>query len=324
MRFFPLLAMATASISLCPCAVFAQGVADYPAKPVRIIVSSDPGGAGDITTRMIAAKMSENLKQQFLVENRPGAGDTIGAGLAAKSSPDGYTLLVNAPSFTIAPGLYPNLPYDPIRDFAPISRVTRAPLLLAVHPALPVKSTKELIALAKSKPGALDLGVAQGSITHLGAAYLASTAGIKVALIPYKGAAQALLDTVAGQIQVALGNVVGTLPHVRSGRLRVLAVSSAERAAAVPDLATIAESGVPGYDVTTWNGWLAPAGTPPAMINKLSLELARAVKSQDVTKKLLGDGAEPVGSTPEQFQQLIAVEIPRWRKIVNDLGLQAQ
>ena len=324
MRNFQVLAIVATLIILLPCRVLAQGTTEYPNKPVRVISSSAPGGGGDTLTRMIAQKLGENLKRQFVVDNRPGAGDTIAFIAAAKSAPDGYTLLSVSPSFTIAPALYPDFPHDPVKDYAPIGIVSRSPLLLATHPALPAKTVKELITLARSKPGALDVGIAQGSISHLVAAFFASSANIKVSFIPYKATAPLIIDTIGGQVHMLFTNAFATLPHVRSGRLHAMAVTTAERFSLLPDLPTISESGIRGYDASTWNGWLAPAGTPAAIVNRLSAELARSGKSPDIVKKLADDATEPVGSTPEQFQQLIASEIPRWRKVVKDLGLRVE
>ncbi len=325
MRYFLILVVAPVTIALSPGFSFAQGVADYPAKPVRVIVASSPGGGIDTPARMLAQKLSENLNRQFVVENRPGAGNTIGYGLVAQSAPDGHTLGAVSVSLTYSPALRPDVLYHPVKDFVPISLVTKYPLLLVAHPALPVKSAKELIALARAKPGALDMGVgSSGSTTHLAAAYFASAANIKVTLIPYKGGGQVMVDLIAGQIHMFFGPVLPTLPHVKSGRLRALAVSSAERSSALPELPTISESGLRGYDMTAWHGWVAPAGTPPAIVRKLSAEIANAVKSPDVAKKMAEDGAEPIGSTPDQFRQLIAAEIPRWRKVVKDSGMRVE
>ncbi len=324
MRYFKILMIVTAMMIFPLRLASGQSAADYPNKPVRVISSSAPGGGGDTLTRMIAQKMSDNLQRQFVVDNRPGAGDTIAFVAGAKSAADGYTLLSVSPSFTIAPALYADFPYDPIKDYAPIAIVSRSPLLLAAHPTLPAKSVKELIALARSKPGALDVGIAQGSISHLVAAFFASTANIKVTFIPYKATAPLIIDAIGGQIHVLFTNALATLPHVRSGRLRAIAVTTGERFSLLPELPTISESGVRGYDASTWNGWLAPAGTPAAIVNRLSAELAKSGRSADVAKKLADDATEPVGSTPEQFQQLIASEMPRWRKVVKDLGLRVE
>ncbi len=303
---------------------FAQDFVDYPLKPVRVIVPTAPGGGIDIPARFLAQKLSESLQRPFVVDNRGGAGGLIGHGLVAKSAPDGYTLLAVAPLFTIAPALHPDLPYDSIKDFAPISLVTKGPFLLLVNAALPAKSVKELIALAKSRPGALDIGVSTGGGSHLAAAWFASLANMKVTLVPYKGTGPVTVDTLAGQLHMFFGNVLSNLSHVKSGRLRALAVSSAERTSVLPELPTIAESGVRGYDVTFWHGWIAPAGTPPAIVAKLNVELAKAVRSPDIVKRLAEDGAAPVASTPEAFQQLIALEIPRWRSVVRDAGIRLE
>lgn len=322
MRYLNILMVAATTIVLAPCFAFAQGTAGYPAKAVRVIVASAPGGATDIQARMFAQKLGENLKQQFVVENRPGGNYVPGYGFVAKSPPDGYTLLSAAAIFTVIPSMNPDLP-DPIRDYTPIALATKAPYLLLVHPALPVKSVKELIALAKSRPGALDMGVGSGaSFTHLAALFFASGANIKITIIPYKGTGQTMVDAIAGHIHMFFGNVLSTNSHVKSGKLRALAVSSAGRSSVLPELPALAESGVPGYDVTTWHGWLAPAGMPAAIASKLSAELGKAVKSHDVARRLAEDGGEAVGSTPEQFQQLIAEEVPRWRKIIRDSGMR--
>jgi tripartite-type tricarboxylate transporter receptor subunit TctC len=213
---------------------------------------------------------------------------------------------------------------DPVKGFAPISIVASFPFMLLTHPALPAQSVKDLIALARSKPGALDWGVSSGSFSHLAAAYFVSAANIKVTFIPYKGTGQVLIDALAGRVQAFFGNVLSYLPHVRLGRLRALAISSVERSSALPELPTISESGVPGYDANGWHGWVAPAGTPTAVVSKLSAELARVVRSPDLATTLVRDGGNPVGSTPEQFRQRIAAEVPRWRKVVKDSGMRVE
>lgn len=302
----------------------AQDAAGYPVKPVRVIVASGAGGPSDIQARMLSQKLVESLKRQFVVENRPGAGGTIGYGVAAKAAPDGYTLLTVVPTLTFSPALQANLPFDPLKDFAPIALTARAPYVVATHPALPVKSIRDVIALAKAKPGALSMGQTNGSPNHLAAAWFISMANVDIRVIPYKAFNQVLIDTMAGEIQMLFGAVLNTLPHVKSGKLRAIAVSSRERSAALPQLPTVSESGVPGYDVTGWYGWVAPAGTPPAIVSLLNRELAKAVKLPDVSRALAEVGAEPVGSTPAQFQQLIAEEVPRWRKIVKAAGVRLE
>ena len=320
------LLMVTITIAVSTGSAPAQTPADYPSKPVRVIVGSSPGGGADQTARLISQKLNENLKgSAFVVENRPGGGDTIATGLAAKSAPDGYTLMVAAPSFTIAPALYPNFTVDPVKDFTSISLSTKAPLLLVVHPSLPVKSVKELIALAKAKPGSLDWGITTASNTHLSSAYFTSLAGIKVTFVPYKGSGPSVTGGVAGEVPILFVNALAVMPHVQSGRLRPLAVSTAERSSVLPQVPTIAESGVAvvaGYDVYSYYGWVAPAGTPAAILSKLNAELVRAVRSPDVAGKVRETGTEVVGSSPEQFAKLIATEVPRWHKVVKDLNIR--
>jgi tripartite-type tricarboxylate transporter receptor subunit TctC len=307
---------------------FAQEASDYPSKTVRVIVGSGPGGGADQTARMMAQKLTENLKSHaFVVENRPGGGDTIATGLAAKAPADGYTLMVAAPSFTIAPSLFPKFPVDPVRDFAAISLSSKAPLLLVTHPSLPVKSVRELIALASSKPGVLDWAITPASNQHMASAYFASLAKIKVTFVPYKGGNQTVSAGVAGEVPILLINTFAVMPQVQAGRLRPLAVTTKERSSLLPEVPTIAESGVAvvaGYDLYSWYGWLAPAGTPAAILNKLSAELIRVVKSPDVAKRTNDAGAVVVGSTPEQFAQLIATEVARWRKVTKELDIRVE
>ena len=323
MRHFQIVVVMS-MLALLPKFVLAQSAADYPSKTVRVIVGSAPGGSADQVARILGQKLAENLKGQFVVDNRPGGGDTIATGLAAKSPADGYTLMVAAPSFTIAPSLYPSFPVDPIKDFAPVSLSTKAPLMLVVHPSLPVKSVKELIALAKAKPGALDMAITTGSNNHFATAYFASMANINVTLVPYKGSGPSVLATVGGQTPALIVVSLAAMPQVKAGQLRVLGLTTAERSSVLPDIPTIAESGVPGYDVSSWNGWVAPAGTPAAIVSKLNAALVRDVRSPDVVKRIADIGAEPAGSSPEQFGQVLAAEVPRWRKVVKDLNLRVE
>lgn len=323
MRYLLLFAI-VAGVTISPSRLsFAQGASEYPVKPVRVIVPTAPGGGIDLPARLFAQKLSENLKRPFVVDNRAGAGGVIGTGIVAKAAPDGYTLLAVAPIFTVAPALYPNLPYDPIKDFAPISLVTKGPFLLLVNPAVPAKSVQELIAFAKAKPGALNIGVSAGGGSHLAAAWFISMADIKATLIPYKGSGPVTVDTISGRLHAYFGNVLSNLPHVRAGRLRALAVSSGERSSVLPEFPTIAEAGIKGFDVTFWHGWAAPAGTPPAIVKKLNEALTKAVQAPDIVKKLAEDGTEPVAGAPEQLGRLIAVEVPRWRNVVKQAGIKA-
>jgi len=246
------------------------------------------------------------LRRTFIVENRTGAGGTVAYGSVAKSPPDGYTLLAVAAGYTITPAFYPKLAYDPIKDFAPISLIVQTPLLLVAHPALPVKNVRELIVLAKRKPGSLDASSAGHSTTpHLALELFNSLAHVKIVHVPYKGSGQALIDLIAGQVQLGFANIMGTLPHTRAGKLRGLGVTSTKRSAALPDTPTIAESGVPGYKASSWHGWLAPAGTPEPIVDKLAAELASAIKSRELAERLTDDGGELVGSSPERFQRML-------------------
>lgn len=307
-----------------PHAVRGQSAAEsYPARPVRVIVGLAPGGATDIQTRLFAQKLSDSLGRPFVVENRTGAGGTVAYAQVAKSPPDGYTLLGVAGGYTITPVVYSKLPYDPVKDFAPISLVVQAPFLLLTHPSLPVKSVKDLLALARAKPGALDCASAgHGTSTHMAFELFKALSGVKITHVPYKGTGQSLVDAMSGQVHMLFGNVLSSLPHVKAGRLRALGVTTAKRSAVLQDLPTIAEAGVPGYENSTWHGWLAPAGTPPAILNRLNAELVRSTRSPDVVERLAPDGGEPVGSTPEQFSRHISEELARWSKLVRETGIR--
>ena len=321
-RVMPLIA----ALSLLPGAVFAQGAVEtYPAKPVRVVIGLAPGGGTDLQARLFAQKLSENLGRPFVVENRTGAGGTIAYAQIAKSPPDGYTLLGVTSGYTITPAVYSNLPYDPVKDFAPISLVAQAPFLFLTHPSLPVRSVKDLLALARMKPAMLDCGTAgHGSSTHMAFELFRTMAGVNITHIPYKGTGPALIDAMAGQVHMLFGNVLSTLTHVKSGRLRALAVTTARRSMVLPDLPTVSESGVPGYENSTWFGLLAPAGTPAAVLSKLNTELVKASQSPDIVERLAPDGGEPVGSTPEQFGRHLDLEITRWRKVVKDAGIKVE
>jgi tripartite-type tricarboxylate transporter receptor subunit TctC len=297
----------------------------YPAKPVRLVIGLAPGGGTDIQGRLFAQKLTETMGRPFVVENRAGAGGTIAYALVAKSPPDGYTLMGVSSGYTITPSIYSKLPYDPLRDFTPISLVVQAPFLLLVHPSLPVKSVKDLLALARAKPGSLDAGSAgQGSSTHMAFELFRTMANVKIAHIPYKGTGPALVDGIAGQVHMLFGNVLSTMAHVKAGRLRALAVTTARRSRVLPELPTLAEAGVPGYENSTWFGVIAPAGTPAAVVGKLNAELVKASQAPEIVERIAPDGGEPVGSTPDQFGAHIAREIARWRKVVKDAGIKIE
>ncbi len=313
--------VAIAAAALLPGAVGAQGAAGYPQKPVRVIVAQGAGGNADVQARLFGARLGESLGRQFVVDNRPGR--HIAWTLVARAPADGYTLLVVLPDFTYAPALFSNLPVDPVRDFAPLSLMSRTPYLLVVNPSLPAKSVKDLVALAGSNPGKLNFGGGiSGSGTHLMAVSLFTLADIRASYVPYKGVAQAVVDILAGQIDA--GFTTGSaVTHIKSGKLRALGISTSARSRMLPDIPTIAEQGVRGFDAAAFHGWAAPAGTPPALVAKLGAELAGIARSPDVAAALANDNSEPVGSTPGEFRQFIAAEIPRWRKLVQDSGIKA-
>jgi tripartite-type tricarboxylate transporter receptor subunit TctC len=312
-------------LALAACAVHAQGTAEpWPARPVRLVIGLAPGGGTDIQARLFAQKLSENFGRPFVVENRAGAGGTVAYAQVAKAVPDGYTLMGITSGFAITPSIYRKLSYDPQKDFAPVSLVVQAPFLLLVHPSLPARTVKELVALARARPGTLDAGTAgYGSSTHMAFELFRVTAGVKITAVPYKGTGPALVDTIAGQVHMLFGNVLSTLGYVKAGKLRVLGVSTAKRSAVLPDIPTIAESGL-SYEDSTWFGVLAPAGTAPAIVGRLNAELVKISRSPDVVERLAPDGGEPVGSTPEQFARQIAADIARWRKLVKQAGIQLE
>jgi len=307
-----------------PSAAHAQGSAgDYPSKPVRVVVGLAAGGGTDIQARLIAQKLSESTGRSFVVENRTGAGGTVAYASVAKSPPDGYTLLAVAVGYSITPAVYEKLAYDPIKDFAPISLVIDTPLMMVVHPSLPVKSVKELVALAKSRPGVLNAASAGiGTSNHLALELFKYLARVNIVHIPYKGAGPALIDVIGGQADMQFPNILSALPLLKSAKLRALGVTTIRRSPLLPELPTIAEAGVPEYEISTWFGMLAPAGTPAAIVNRISAEVARIVKTPEMISKLTSDGGDPVGSTPEQFTRHLVTEIARWRRVVKETGLK--
>ena len=303
--------------------VWAQ--ADYPARPVRVIVPSPPGGGTDILARVLAQHLSKALGQPFVVENKPGAGNMIGIESVARSPGDGYTLLVTASTLALNSVLYKKVPYDPVRDFAPITLAATAPNVLVVNPALPAKSLAEFVALAKAKPGALSYGTPGiGTSPHLSMELLKSMAGIDLQHVPYRGTAAAVTDVIGGQIAATFANALTAKPHVDSGRVRALAVSGPSRVEAFPTVPTVAEAGVPGYEAMQWYGMVAPAGTPPQIIARLHAEAAKALQSSEMKEKLALDGAQPVGSTPAEFAALIRRELDKWTRVVRAAGIELQ
>jgi tripartite-type tricarboxylate transporter receptor subunit TctC len=294
----------------------------YPVKPVRLIVPYPPGGATDIFARVLGAKLGESFNHQVVVENRAGAAGVIGAELAARAAPDGYTLVVGqASNFAINQHLMGKLPYDPLRDFTPITLIAASPNLLVVHPSLPVRSIKDLVALAKSKPGAIIYASSgNGSPGHLATEYFKKVAGIDLVHVPYKGASPALMDVIAGQASLYFTSPIAAQPHVQSGRLRQIAVTSAQRFPPLPNVPTVAEAGYKEIDVTSWWGLLGPAGLSAVIVTRLQAETVKALNTTDTKDRLAAQGAAVATNTPEQFAAYIKSEIAKWGRIVRESG----
>ncbi len=305
---------------------FAGHAQAWPDKPVRMIVPYPAGGTTDLLARALAHKMSASLGQQVVIENRPGAAGNIGSDLVAKARPDGYTLLMGTiASHAINPNLYRDMPYDPLRDFAPVMLVATLPNLLVVNPAVPATTVKELIELARRKPGELAFASAgSGTTQHLSGELFKKMAGVDMLHIPYKGNAPAVTDLVGGQVQLMFDNIPISLQQVRAGKLRALAVTGPKRSAALPDVPTVAEAALPGYSVTSWFAMYAPAGTPGAIVARLNREAARALAAPDVRRPLIDQGIEPAGGTPEQLATHMRAELSRWKRIVAESGARVE
>ena len=304
--------------------VHAQSADAYPAKPVRLIIPFPPGGSNDIVGRMVATQLGERLGQQVVVDNRGGAGGTIGTDSAAKAAPDGYTLLLISVAHAFNASMYKKLPYDPIKSFTPITQLGTGPVALAVYAGLPVNSVKELIALAKAKPGSLQYASAGvGSFQHLAAELFRIQAGIEVVHVPYKGGGPATMDVIAGHAHYSAGSLIQYLPHIRSGKLKILGTGGAARSPLLPDVPTIAEAALPGFEANNWWGMLAPAATPPAIIERLHKELSILLTSAETQQRFRTEGAEAVSMTPAQFGAFIAAEIAKWAKVVKQAGISA-
>jgi len=296
---------------------------NYPVRPVRMIVPFSPGGATDVPARILAQRLSEAFGHQIVIDNRPGAGGVLGADAVAKAPPDGYTLLLTATTHVISASLYKKLPYDAIRDFAPVMLIGSGPNVLTVHPSLPAKNVRELIALAKARPGKIDYASSgNGSSQHLFGALFMSLADIRMMHIPYKGSAPATTDLIAGQVSVGFPGIALVLPHTKAGRLRALAVTSAERSKAMPDVPSIAEAGVPGYAATLWLGLLAPRGTPPQIVQKLFDEIAKLLRQPEVESAYLATGTDITISNPEQFGLFVKAEYDKWAKVIKAVDAQ--
>ena len=320
----PLLAALAAAAALASGSSGAQQ--PYPVKPVRLICPSVPGGTTDLVARLVAQKLTEDWKQQVIVDNRGGAGGLIGTEAAARSAPDGYTLVLGTMSnLAVNPAFSRHVPYDPVKDFAPVSNVVTAPQLLVVHPSLPVKSVKELIALAKAKRGQLSYSSSGvGSTPHIAFELFKLNAGIDVLGIQYKASGPAIVDLIGGQVQMMITGILALTPHVKSGKVRALAITSPRRSAAMPDLPTMAESGVPGFDVQVWFGILMPAGSPRTAITAVNERITKMLSQPDVRQRLIDQGADPVGGTPEQFAALIKTDLARWIHVVKATGVATE
>ncbi|HEX9277682.1 MAG TPA: tripartite tricarboxylate transporter substrate binding protein [Casimicrobiaceae bacterium] len=313
-----LLLAATVFVALAMSAARAQ---DYPSRPVRVVVPFSPGGAVDGPMRVIAQELSKRLGQQVIVDNKPGAGATIGTDVVAKASADGYTLLLASQTNAISATLYPKLPYDPIEDFAPISLIGREPGVLVVHPSLPVKTFQEFVAYVKERPGRIDYASSgNGSGQHLFVALLASMTGMKMNHVPYRGSGQATADLLGGQVQVSIPGTAGMVGHIKAGKLRALAVTGAKRSPQLADVPTVMESGVPGYEAYVWMGLLAPKGTPAPIIDKLFRELTQVLAATEVKTYMASAGIEVVGSTPAEFGAFFRSEKELWAKVIRETG----
>jgi tripartite-type tricarboxylate transporter receptor subunit TctC len=320
MRFPALLATALLS----PLLALPALAQPYPTKPVRIIVPFAPGGGSDFIARFTAQRLSASFGSQVIVENKPGAGGLLGIEAGVKADPDGYTFTLIASSYTVNPALYP-LKYDPVNDITPVVQISQGPMLVVVNPKVPAKSAVELIALAKAKPGTLNFASAgQGSITHMACELFAYMAGIKMNHIPYKGTGPALTDTIGGQTDLFCTSTATALPHVKAGRLRALAVTTANRLPAEPNVPTLAESGVKGYDVALWHGLIAPKGMPRVAVDKMNTEVNKLLKVKDTADQLQTDGVSPKGGTPEAFRDQIRKEVALWKKTVAATGVKAE
>jgi tripartite-type tricarboxylate transporter receptor subunit TctC len=313
--------------ALALCHPLAGSAADgaYPAKPVRLIVPYAPGGGVDGVGRLMAQELAQRVGQQIVIDNRGGAGGIVGTDIAAHSAPDGYTLLVGSVGLASMPGLYKKLPFDPVRDFTPITIAISGTYLFAVNPALPAGSMKELIALARTAPGKLNFGSAgTGSTIHLAGEMLKSAARIEIVHVPYKSAGLAMTDLIAGQIQMMFAPVLVLQPMVKAGKLRALGVTSAQRSALAPDIPTLSESALPGFEVSGWYGLLAPAATPRPVVERIYTELKKGVESEPMKERLKSQGLEPLGMSPQQSERFLKEDIARWSRVIRDAGLKQE
>lgn len=291
----------------------------YPAKPIRVVVPFAPGGVADVVARTVMPKLSETLHQQIIVDNRGGAGGTIGTDVGAKAPPDGYTLTLPAASHTTTPGLYRKLPFDPVKDFAGITQLVTVPYILVVHPSLPATNVRQFVALAKSKPGELSYGSAgNGSSNHLAGELFKIMSGANITHVPYKGSGPAMADLLGGHISFMFDAINTSLPHMKAGRIRALGIGTLKPSRVAPELPTISSQGLTGYEANTWIGLLAPAATPRDIVTRLNAELVKILKLPEIQERLSSQGAEPVGSSPEQFDAFLRSEVAKWGKVIRD------
>jgi tripartite-type tricarboxylate transporter receptor subunit TctC len=316
------LAVAMAALLAVPGVAGAQAT-EWPNKPVRIVVPFAPGGGSDFIARYIAKRLTDDLKQPFIVENKPGAGGNIGTEQGIKSPPDGYTLTLIASSYTVNPSVY-KLNFDPVADMTPIVQISQGPLLIVTNPNVPAKTLAELVALSKAKPNEIYFASSgSGSIVHAASEYFNLKAGTKMTHVPYKGSGPAMTDTIGGQTQVFFSSASTAMPQINAGKLRVLAVTTSKRIPALPNVPTVMEAGVAGYDVTLWHGLIGPKGMPPEIVNKINATVVKALKLKETEDQLQNDGVAPAGGTPQQFGATIKTEIDHWKKVVADAGIKA-
>lgn len=312
-------------LALAACALTASAWGQaYPNKPLKMILPFPAGGPSDIVARAMGQGLAEALGHNVVIDNRPGGGGLIGATLAAKAPGDGYTLLLGGiTTFGVAPSVHKNLAFDPVKDFLPVTMATRQPILLMMHPSLPVKSVREFIALAKARPGEINYASSgPGGSGHMAGELFRLVTGVNLVHIPYKGAPPALNELIAGQVQVMFGTILASAPHIRSGRVRAIAITGPQRSTALPEVMTFSEAGLPTYDASSWNGVLVPAGTPRAVVDRLNAEIVRILKSPNVLERLAQDGALPAPTTPEEFAAFIKAEIVKWGKVVQAANIR--
>lgn len=321
--FFRCSLVLSAACCLTPVAAWCD---TYPSKPIRVIIAYSAGGITDLIVRQVGAKLTEAWSQPVVLEHRPGAGGALGADYVAKAAPDGYTLILgSSANYAVAPSLYSKLPYNPLKDFAPITMAVTYPNLLVVHPEVAANTVSELIALAKAKPGQLNYASAGAATSsHLAGELFSLTAGVKMVHVPYKGNSVALTDLVGGRVQLMFSNVGPPLPFVKSGRLRALGMTSAKRSSVLPDMPTVAESGLPGYEIIVWNCFSAPAGTPKDVISKLNTEIVKALRNPQVQSALLAQGMEAAPSSPEQLQAYAEAEVAKWARVVKEANIKVE